>query len=440
MIKRWLVSLRQELKTDRWTIAALVTIVVFGFLRVWRLGFPTDTVFDEVYFPKMAHQYLIHQPFFDIHPPLGKLMIAVSEFILGNTPVGWRMVSLLAGLALIPAAAWASWQLFHDRRAAWLSAVLFAIDGMMIVYSRTGLMDGFILLFGMLAIGFCWRFINQRKSGDIAWPTLFWTGFFAGLAVAVKWIGVGFLPLVAITTLIVMVTDPKYPFTFKHFWAWLAIFVLMPAILYTVPFLANWQSDFWHQFAQWHQQAWDYNVHLNATHPYASKWWSWPFLIRPIWFYYQVVNGKIVGVDGIGNPIIWWGTTLAIIYTLMALIYTALVWKRPSQQVIDRPAISPILFLVAGWASFYLPWTVIGRVLFLYHYLSSYLFALLIAAYWLSQSMVAKKGQKIQWSLWLVGIGLAAAVGVALFFAPVWIAYPIPQAWFNHLMWFRSWI
>lgn len=436
-----------HLKKNPWLLATLIVIAVFVFLRFWRLSYPAETVFDEVYFPKMASQYLAHESFFDIHPPLGKLIIAVGEVLFGgaaigsfhlpwgNVQVGWRIMSLLAGIALLPAAYWTMIQIFNDKRAGVLAALLLSIDGLMIVYSRTGLMDIFIQLFGVLSLGFCWRFINQRREGNQAWTSLLTTGFFAGLAVAVKWIGIGFLPLVALATFIGLFTAKKRQFDFNDFFVWFCAFVVIPAILYIVPFAANWQTDFWHQFALWHQQSWDYNVHLNATHPYASKWWSWPFMIRPIWFYYKNIGGDIVGVDGIGNPIVWWGTTLGIVYTALVLAYSLLVWTRKDSQVIERRQFWPILFLVGGWAAFYLPWSVIGRVLFLYHYMTSYIFAVLLAAFWLSQSWQVKSNR------WKVITVLIVAVAVGLYFAPIWIAYPISQTWFNNLMWFKgSWI
>lgn len=416
-----------------WFWLSLAVIVVFAIFRIWRLGFPAETVFDEVYFPKMASQYLAGESFFDIHPPLGKLIIALGEMVFGNTQIGWRIMPLLAGLAMIPAAAWAMRQLFDDKRAGLLAAILVAIDGLLIVYSRTGLMDGFILLFGVLAIGFCWRFIRKREAGEPGWIPLILTGIFAGLAFAVKWIGVGFLPLVAGTTLLAMFFVKKRPISFADFLVWFAAFIVIPAILYILPFTANWQTDFWNHFALWHKQSWDYNVHLDATHPYASKWWSWPFLVRPIWFYYKG-GSAITGVDGIGNPIVWWGSTLAVVYTILAVIYSFLVYKRKENQVINRQHLWPVLFLLAGWGAFFIPWTVIGRVLFLYHYLSSYLFALLLTAFWLSQTWKEKNG----W--WLVAGFIAVAVIVGLCFMPIWVAYPIPQEWFNRLMWFKSWI
>ncbi len=421
---------------------SLAVIALFVFLRVWRLNLPGDTVFDEVYFPKMAWQYLTGETFFDIHPPLGKLIIAIGEIVFNNTTVGWRIMPLLAGIALLPATYWSVRQIFADKRAGLIAALLVAIDGIMIVYSRTGLMDIFMLLFGTLSLGFCWQFRVRRLAGETAWLPLLLTGFFAGLAVAIKWIGIGFLPLVGIVTLATMVASRKIPLTFKDFLIWLLIMTVLPAVVYTLPFLANmavvpgspWQTNFWHEFILWHKQSWGYNVNLSATHPYASKWWSWPFLIRPIWFYYKGDAGNVIGVDGIGNPLLWWGSTLAVVYTVMVLAYSLLVWRRKESQIITSEQFWSLSFIFAGWAAFYLPWTVVGRVLFLYHYLTSYLFALFLSAFWLAQAFQGKLSRI------MVILLLVAIVAVSLVFAPIWIAYPIPQEWFNRLMWFKSWI
>lgn len=425
-------------RIDGWTFAALVAIGIFIFLRLWRLGSPAATVFDEVYFPKMAYQYLTGEAFFDIHPPLGKLMIAAAEIIAGNTPIGWRLMSAITGVLMLPAAYWATSQIFNDRRAGLIAALLVAMDGLFIVYARTGLMDGFMLLFGLAALGFTWQWrrawLNENNASLKQSAPLFLAGAAAGLALAVKWIGVGFLPLVGAAALLTLLTSKTGRPAKKLYLYWAIAFIAIPLIVYTLPFLANWRGDFWAEFADWHRQSWNYNVHLDATHPYSSQWWSWPFLIRPIWFYYQSNAGIVTGVDGLGNPLVWWGGTLAIVYSLLVVGYQLAAKGKLKQQLINSQELAPLLFVLAGWAIFYLPWAAVGRVLFLYHYFGSYLFAILVAAWWLSQSFKAARSRLS------VAAVLSAAAAVALAFAPIWIAYPIPQAWFDRLMWFKTWI
>lgn len=427
-------SLKQWRLWDRWTVAALIVMGLFVFLRLWRLNLPAETVFDEVYFPKMAHQYLIGESFFDIHPPLGKLLIALGELVAGNTPLGWRLMSALTGVLILPVAYWSASQIFNDRRAGTMAALLIAMDGLFIVYSRTGLMDGFMLLFGLAALGFSWQWRRSWLDGHHHRRSLMLAGVMAGLALAVKWIGAGFLPIVAGTGLLTLLTTRSRRVDRSIYLDWAMAFIVIPALLYIVPFLANWQTNFWAQFWEWHRQSWDYNVHLDATHPYASQWWSWPFLIRPIWFYYKSEAGLVTGVDGIGNPLLWWGSTLAVVYSILVVGYWLLVKGQSRQQLLKSSELAPLLFVLAGWALFYLPWAAVSRVLFIYHYLGSYLFAILITAWWLSQSFTTIANRRAIAGLLLV------TMAVAVSYAPIWIAYPIPQAWFDRLMWFKTWI
>lgn len=67
-------------KTTRWTqlnrsIFLFVTLVAVV-LRFYRISEPRQVVFDEVHFGGFASHYLKGTYFFDVHPPLGKLIIA----------------------------------------------------------------------------------------------------------------------------------------------------------------------------------------------------------------------------------------------------------------------------------------------------------------------------------------------------------------------------
>src|SRR3989344_9194150 len=52
-------------------VLALSVVTHFAFF-----GHPNETVFDEVHFGKFVSGYYTGEYYFDIHPPLGKLMIA----------------------------------------------------------------------------------------------------------------------------------------------------------------------------------------------------------------------------------------------------------------------------------------------------------------------------------------------------------------------------
>ena len=53
--------------------------------RDYRLGFPPSILWDEKYFPAMANKYLQGVYQFDLHPPLGKFIIALGISLTGVT-------------------------------------------------------------------------------------------------------------------------------------------------------------------------------------------------------------------------------------------------------------------------------------------------------------------------------------------------------------------
>ena len=64
------------------------------------------------------------------------------------------------------------------------------------------------------------------------------------------------------------------------------------------------------------QQMFGYHYDLKATHPYGSKWWQWPFILRPISYYYHDWRTGAATQDptaccvaeiiAIPNPAVWW--------------------------------------------------------------------------------------------------------------------------------------
>src|SRR3712207_7812105 len=73
-------------------LMAVLMLAVGMWGRVYQLGFPPERIWDEIYFPVMAREFLQGHYVFDLHPPLGKFIIAASIAVLGDTPLGWRLM------------------------------------------------------------------------------------------------------------------------------------------------------------------------------------------------------------------------------------------------------------------------------------------------------------------------------------------------------------
>src|SRR5215213_195093 len=161
------------------TFIAAFALAIGWFARLYNLGFPPKQIWDEIYFPVYARDYLNGTPFFDLHPPLGKFVIAAGIALVGDTPFGWRIMPALFGCAMIPLAAALGWYYFRERVAALLLATMVACETMLIVYSRTGLMDGILVLFVLVTF---LSAVLVRRRGQVLWPTVL-----LGLCVAVNW-------------------------------------------------------------------------------------------------------------------------------------------------------------------------------------------------------------------------------------------------------------
>ena len=138
-------------------------------------GHPNQTVFDEVHFGKFISGYYTHEYYFDIHPPLGKLMIAGFSKIFDFKPefsftqigekfpdekyLALRFLPSLAG-ALLPVVIFLlAIQLKFKPQAAFIAGFLVAIENALIVQTHYILMDGFLLLFGFLCLLFYFKYL-----------------------------------------------------------------------------------------------------------------------------------------------------------------------------------------------------------------------------------------------------------------------------------------
>jgi dolichyl-phosphate-mannose-protein mannosyltransferase len=173
-----------------WLGLAALWVVALG-LRFWGLERFNTLVFDEVYFAEFGHHYLTHTSFFDAHPPLGKYMIAIGIWLKGYNPWGYRWMNALIGSFIPVIVAGLGVQLTRRHSFALLAGALAVLDGLLLVESRYGLINIYMLAFGLLAHWL--MLLSCSHRGWKHWAILTLAGLSFGAAAAVKWTGLGFL-------------------------------------------------------------------------------------------------------------------------------------------------------------------------------------------------------------------------------------------------------
>jgi dolichyl-phosphate-mannose-protein mannosyltransferase len=393
---------------------AVVTTLVGLWARVWKLGFPGQRIWDEIYFPVMARKFLEGVYQFDLHPPLGKFVIAVGIVIFGDTPIGWRIMPLLFGCALIPLGAALGWYLMRERVAALLLGAFIAGETFLIAYSRIGIMD-LILVFFTLATLLAALLAERPRQ-------VLWVAVLLGFAISVKW------------AVFMVVVPAGYVLwrkgLFKPFLAslWVSAVIYIAFVYLGALFAVTtnpWQA--WQWTWTWHLQAFE-KVTAAIPNPWTSPWWSWPLMLRTVRLspLFATAAGDLQVIAAIGNPVLWYGSTLAVVAGLV----------EAARRLLARKPIAddPLLPILLGYVFLLLPWIPGTRLPYIYNYLPSYAFALMALVYWL----VRIWGRR-PWGPWVVVAFTALALASTLFFLPVVAGLPIESEALNRRIWLDSW-
>ncbi|MCL6554467.1 MAG: hypothetical protein K6W08_15310, partial [Firmicutes bacterium] len=162
-----------------------------------------------------------------------------------------------------------------------------------------------------------------------------------------------------------------------------------------------------------------FHAGLTQGHPYQSAWWSWPLLIRPIWYEYRETAPHLYrGVVALGNPVLWWAGLAALVVVAVGAVRTRAL---------------PETFLLAGFLLSYLQYAAVRRVLFLYHYLPA------LPLLFIALAAVLERLRRQVGPGPALALGLLAAAWLVVFY-PVLTAVPMPDARILRMMWFGSWI
>jgi dolichyl-phosphate-mannose-protein mannosyltransferase len=512
--------LASPMPDDRlWGWLGSLLVTAFGtFLRFDRLQVPRAIVFDETYYAKDAWSILHHGVEWNlvsnanaliqaghtnifmpcngtsacgeyvVQPEVGKLCIAVGEWLFGLNSFGWRFSSAVFGSLAILLMCRIARRLTRSTLLGCIAGLLMATDGLEFVLSRTGILDIFLMFFVLAAFGCVLidRDVSRAKlaermaaSGELhgsagAGPRLgirkwqVFAGIFLGLAVGTKWNAawyiLGFGALTIGWDIGARRTAGLRSFVRGAFRdaVWLPLtFIVIPLAVY----IASWSGWFatstgyyrnyaqlhgvnipvisaLYSFYEYHVQAIVFGIGLRTPHPYQSQPWDWLLMTRPVAYFYECYTGPVPGpshycptnykgaewsqeVLAIGTPAIWWGSIFALLFCLG--------WWLLHR---DWRAGAVLLGVIAGWG----PWfPLVTRTKFFYYALEFEPFLILSIVLCLGLILGPATASVMRRS---VGAGLVGAYVLCVllmfwYFYSILAGKVIPWGdWFSH-MWYR---
>ena len=428
--------------------------------------------FDEIYHARTGYEHAHGQYTYETtHPPLGKVFMSWCIRLMGMTPFAWRFAGALCGVLMVPAIYLLAKTLLGSTLWAGLCALLLSADCMHFTQTRIATIDSFPVLFMMLMFLFMARWMKMsyyhQRLRDTFVP-LALSGAFMGLAIASKWIGcygaVG-LAVLFFSRFIglwrqglyaerhrdedpafVRAADTFRDKGIKTILACFVFFVFVPVVIYVlsyIPYLRAYGEIKWNltTFARiWDAQVlmFDYHKNLVAEHYFASPWYEWPLIVKPMWYYNADFKGAGMAssILSFGNPAVWWTGLAGILFVLGYSVYrNALPALRvlPGREDEDDRAM-PVI--AVGFLSAYLPWVLVSRLTFIYHYFASVPWIIIATA--LGLKYLARHHRRLAYAL--AAVLSIAAIALFIGFYPLASGVEVPRAWCDAMNWFKGWM
>jgi dolichyl-phosphate-mannose--protein O-mannosyl transferase len=418
-------------------------VLLASLLRLFDLGFWRQLLFDESYYVKdaISIRYFgseqvwtkadsdafasgelptaLNQPELISHPQLGKLLISLGFDFFGPTnPFGWRITSALAGILSVLLVVAIANQLFQSQRLALLAGFFLAVDGTAIAMSRVAMLDSFLALFVLIAF---WSYLKARLSCSYLWLAI--SGFALGCAIGIKWSGLWFALALVIHALATKSSSLKSIALFSGAGIFAYLLAWLPWWVSSNGYDRNYSANPLVSFLKLHVDMFNYNIDYRSSNESVTSAWGWPILWQPTAFVREPkfrgggscpeIDGCQVIVSTLGNPLIWWGGSVALL---------ALVWF--AVKGLDRRAAVLLVAVAAGW----LPWLVVNRSSFQFY-------AVVIAGFWcIALAWLVAKLPTQRMALIATSVALVSFV-----FLPYQYGTPQPDWYWQLTSWLPLW-
>ncbi|XP_031339515.1 LOW QUALITY PROTEIN: protein O-mannosyl-transferase 2 [Photinus pyralis] len=242
-----------------WWLAFGVICFLTLATRFYKVQEPAHVCWDETHFGKMGSWYINRTFFFDVHPPLGKMLIGLAGYVTGydgtfpfdkpgdkyyNTSyIGMRVFCTAVGATIVPMSFLIVDEMTHSVTAALFSSLLILLDVGLITLTQYILLDPLLLCFLMGSIlGAIKVSSDSTREFSFRWYSwLIFTGLMLSCCISVKFVGlfaVMLVGLITISDLWRILGDLTRPVTvtLKHLIARAICLIIWPILLYVTFF------------------------------------------------------------------------------------------------------------------------------------------------------------------------------------------------------------
>lgn len=386
-----------------------------------------QTMFDEVYHGRTAYEFLRGLSIYEnTHPPLGKSIISIGIAIFGMNPFGWRFMSAVFAILMVPVFYLFAHKMFYRTGIACFSTILLETAFMNTTLGRIATIDIIVAFFVIGMFTFLYGYVTALEEKESFQTQALWllgAGFSTAFAISTKW--TGFYAAAGIAVIfftfqlcriesIQQIKQEKWYFI-KTFFVCIVCFIGIPAVVYVLSYLpfVRFYTDksLLQHVADNAELMLSYHADCVFEHPYSSEWYQWLIDSKPLAdsrTHYG--DGTVSTVMTFGNPVLCFGG-------LAAFVYQFYLWKTKHCK--------KALFLIIAYASMLLPWVFIHRTVFIYQYFVSLLLLPLLLANALRNTVHARR------NMILVAVGAAA---LYLLYYPVLTGLTVEVDWVNRAL------
>lgn len=176
------------------------------------------------------------------------------------------------------------------------------------------------------------------------------------------------------------------------------------------------------------------NARIDTPHHWMSKWWTWPLNQRGVLYYSGHVGPDPTKVYLLGNPAVSWLVLGGFVFTFV-VIAAVLRYRFDAMTVLDsrlKAFVRAAGFCTSAYVLGLLPYIAVSRAAFIYHYIPSLLYGIVITA--LTIDVVGGRSAKA-----IVAVLSAGVVVTWVYFAPWVYALPLSHDQHKAREWLAGW-